>query len=371
MRVEIDVINPLELPATAVERWTALQGQSSALDSPFLSPQWARAVARAQGNGQARDISHPVRVAVMSNAEGLQGFMSARVGSLTAMPAGAPMCDYQGLVAAPEVQIDPHRLVQAMGVARFDFSHMLGDQAAFAPHLRGSDNSWIVDVSNGYDAWAAGRREAGVGIIKDLDKKGRKAEREVCAPTFAAFSRSRGDFDQLLHWKREQLLATGQTDLFAHRWVMRLVRELFESRDPDFGGVLFTLHFDGELAAAHFHLRGRRTIHGWLIAHNPKFERWSPGLLLFQHILKWMNDTPYSRLDLGAGDYRFKRELSNATQAVAHGFVGVASPVTMLRQAAYSLRAAAERLPLGKVSQMPGKAMRRLDTMRALGRAVG
>jgi CelD/BcsL family acetyltransferase involved in cellulose biosynthesis len=368
--LDFDLVNPLELPASAVDRWSALQAQSPALDSPFLSPQWARAVARAQGNAVGLDddraASHQVRVAVISDAEGLQGFMSARVGAFTAMPAGAPMCDYQGLVATPDAQIDPRRLVQAMGVSRFDFTHMLGDQAAFAPHLRGSADSWIVDVSEGYDAWAAGRKAAGVGVVKDLDKKGRKADRELGEPTFTAFSRSRGDFDQLLYWKREQLLATGQTDLFAHGWVMRLVRELFESRDPDFGGVLFTLHFGGELAAAHFHLRGQRTIHGWLIAHNPAFEKWSPGLLLFQRILQWMGTTPYSRLDLGAGDYRFKRELSNATQSVAHGFVGVASPATLLRHAAYGVRSAAERLPLGKVSQMPGKAMRRLDVLRAL-----
>jgi CelD/BcsL family acetyltransferase involved in cellulose biosynthesis len=365
--VEIDVINPLELPASAVDRWTALQDRAPALDSPFLSPQWARAVARAQGsNAAGQDIPNRVRVAVLSDAEGLQGFMSARVGSLTAMPVGAPMCDYQGLVTAPDAQVDPRRLVQALGVARFDFTHMLGDQPAFAPHLRGAVDSFIVDVGEGYEAWATGRREAGVGIVKDLDKKTRKADRELGVATFSAFSRSRADFDQLIAWKREQLNATGQTDLFETGWVNRLVRDLFNSRDPDFGGVLFTLHFDGELAAAHFHLRGRKTIHGWLIAHNPKFEKHSPGLLLFQHILKWMDGTPYSRLDLGAGDYRFKRELSNTSQSVAHGFVGVASPATLLRHAAYGLRGVAERLPLGKMSEMPGKAMRRLDILRAL-----
>jgi hypothetical protein len=62
----------------------------------------------------------------------------------------------------------------------------------------------------------------------------------------------------------------------------------------------------------HLHLRGEHTIHGWLIAHNPDFERYSPGLMLFQDILKSMDGTPYMRLDLGTGDYRFKRELSNA-----------------------------------------------------------
>ena len=43
-----------------------------------------------------------------------------------------------------------------------------------------------------------------------------------------------------------------------------------------------------------------------------------------------------------------------------------ASPATLVRQLAYGLRGAAESLPLGRASALPGKAMRRLDLMRAL-----
>lgn len=75
---------------------------------------------------------------------------------------------------------------------------------------------------------------------------------------------------------------------------MRLIRALFESRDPDFGAILFTLRIGQKLAAVHLHLRGRKTIHGWLIAHDPEFERYSPGILLFQDILRWMDTTPSS-----------------------------------------------------------------------------
>jgi hypothetical protein len=91
-----------------------------------------------------------------------------------------------------------------------------------------------------------------------------------------------------------------------------LVDDLFQPDDPNFGGGLYTLHLGDQLAAVHLHLRGEHTIHGWLIAHDPELERYSPGLMLFQDILKSMDGTPYTRLDLGTGDYRFKRELSNA-----------------------------------------------------------
>jgi CelD/BcsL family acetyltransferase involved in cellulose biosynthesis len=71
-------------------------------------------------------------------------------------------------------------------------------------------------------------------------------------------SDSRADFDQLIEWKRAQLIATNQTDLFKTAWVMRLISELFETRDETFGGGLYTLHLGDKLAAVHLHLRGQR-----------------------------------------------------------------------------------------------------------------
>ncbi|MBX3480545.1 MAG: GNAT family N-acetyltransferase [Caulobacter sp.] len=358
--MQIDIVRPDELTAAQIDHWAGLQGADPRLHSPFLSPCWARSVAQAQGDRAN------VKVAMLHEGGQPRGYMAARAGLLTAMPVGAPMCDYQGLVAEPGVPFDPVKMVQALGVGRFDFCHMLEGQSGFEAHLKGAQPSFAIDVSEGYEAYAQARRATGVTALKDTDKKRRKLEREAGTPVFAAFSRSRADFDQLIAWKRAQWKATGQTDVLAAGWTSRLVRDLFQSRDPDFGGVLFTLHVGEKLAAAQFNLRAHGAINSWLIGHDPAFERWSPGMILFQDILRWMDASPYWRLDLGAGDYRFKRELANVVTPVAHGFVGDASPAALMRGAAYALRQAAESLPLGPVSALPGKAMRRLDLIRGL-----
>ena len=359
--MEIDVIRPQDLSPVSLDRWAELQTGDITLDSPFLSPRWAREVERIQGEG-----SRSIQVAVLKEAGREVGFFPARVGSFTAMPVGAPMCDYQGLVAEPGVVLDPKQLVQALGVHRLDFTHMIESQAPFAGFARGRTLSHVVDVSGGYEAYEAERRAAGKSVLKDSDKKRRKVEREVGPATFQAFSRSRTDLDQLLAWKSAQYRATGQTDIFETSWTTILLRRLFEGREPDFGAALFTLHFGDRLAAAHLHVHGRKTVHGWIIAHDAEFERYSPGILLFQDILRWMDGAGYSRLDLGPGDYRFKRELANDGQWVTHGFVGLPSPAALARRAAYGVRRAAEALPLGKVSELPGKAMRRMDVLRGL-----
>ena len=359
--MKIDVVPALELPPEVSARWSAAQAAEPRFDSPFLSPQWVSAVARAQGPDSG------VQVAIQHDTAGQPAaFLPVRKRGDIAMPVGAPMSDYQALVTHGGFRPDPRAMLRAMGVSRFDFCHMQAGDPAFRGQGRGESTSWIIDVADGYAAYEAERKAAGIGALKDIDKKRRKAERETGAARFTALSESREDFTQLIAWKRAQLAATGQTDLFKTPWVMRLIEALFEDRDPAFGGGLYTLHLGDELAAAHFHLRGGGTIHGWLIAHDPKFERYSPGLLLFQDILKSLDHSPYRRLDLGAGDYRFKRDLSNHQQMVTFGFLGAPSVSTLARKTAYRVREMAESLPLGRVSALPGKAMRRIDVLRGL-----
>ena len=130
--MDIDVLRPRDLTAGQVDHWRALQSADPSVDSPFLSPLWAQSVERVQGGEDPG-----LRVAVLRSRQGDCGFMAVRAGPFTAMAPGAPMCDYQGLVAEPGVTLDPRRLVRALGVGRFDFSHMLVLPGDRARRLRG------------------------------------------------------------------------------------------------------------------------------------------------------------------------------------------------------------------------------------------
>jgi CelD/BcsL family acetyltransferase involved in cellulose biosynthesis len=357
--VQIDVLRPRELPAFAMAAWRALQRAGRGWDSPFLSPCWARSVEHAKGGRN-------VRIAMLSEAGEPRAFLAAQTGRLTALAAGGAMSDYEGLVGDPGPRFDVTKLVRALGVARYDFSHVPAEQSAFVSYARGGSVSWVVDLPEGYAAYAARRRADGVSALKEIDRKRRKVERDIGETVFTAKSASRADFERLIELKRGQYRATGQTDVFGAGWTRKLLEDLFALDLPGFGGALFTLHIAGRLAAVQLHLMGETTIHTWMVAHEDEFERYSPGLLLFQDILKWMDDQPYDRLDLGYGDYRFKRELANLQRPLMHGFVGVPSATSFFREAAYGVRRAAEALPLGPVSALPGKAMRRIDLIRGL-----
>jgi CelD/BcsL family acetyltransferase involved in cellulose biosynthesis len=357
----IDILKPDEMGSDDLAAWTGLQGQSG-LMNPFFSPHWVQACARANGPDQRQ-----ARVAVLRDGAQTVGFFPARVAGAAAMPVGAPMCDYQGVVAKPGIAFYPRDLVKAFKVGRLDFSSLIEDQVPFQSFMRGRHESQVIDLRDGYDAYAAQRRAAGTDILQDTAKKRRKLEREHGEISFGPLSNAQADFDQLLAWKRAQYLASGQTDIFEAGWTQGLLQDLFERSSSEFGGAFFTLYAGGKLAAAHFALRQDGVLHAWFIAHDEAFAKYSPGVILINDILKWAGQAGVHELDLGPGDYRFKQSLANVKRGVAHGYVGRPSPATLLRGAAYQVRDTFEALPLGRYSALPGKAMRRLDLRRSLG----
>lgn len=359
--MRIDVVAPGELSQEDISTWRALQKTSSILESPYLSPDWVLACAAVDGPDR-----RGARVLVVRDGERAVGFMPVRLGSTTALPVGSPLCDYQALVAEPNLKIDPRDFVRALPVSRFDFNHLLDCQPALRPFEQGGNDSQIIDISEGYEAYAAGRKAGGSDILKDTAKKRRKLAKDHGEPVFAAMSTDVKDFDTLIEWKRAQYRATHQTDIFEAHWPLELLKNLFARRDGDFGGALFTLHVNGVMAAAHFALRGPGIVHAWFIAHDHAFAKYSPGVILIDDILRWGAENGLRELDLGPGDYRFKFQLANEQRRVGYGYIGGKDPTTLVRAAQYRLRNTVEALPLGRVSRWPGKAMRRVDLWRSL-----
>jgi CelD/BcsL family acetyltransferase involved in cellulose biosynthesis len=357
--MKIEVFTPQDLTDGDIAAWARLQG--GALATPFLSTRWIDALARSSGP----DRKH-IKIAALHEDGEPVGFLPARCARFTAMSPGAPLSDYQGLIAAPWLRIDAREIVAALGVARLDFDKLIANQAPFRSFIRGGSSSQVVDLRDGYAAYEADRRAAGTDILKDCAKKRRKLEREHGEAVFTAASASEADFDQLIAWKRAQYEATGQTDIFDAGWPLEVLRDLFRSADDTFGARLFTLRVRGKLIAAHLALCTQRIAHAWFIAHDDAFGRYSPGVLLMTDVIRWAAERGMAELDLGPGDYRFKLSLANRTRDVAHGFVGRPSAASLVRGAAYRVREMAEALPLGAASALPGKAMRRMDVIRSL-----
>lgn len=359
--MQIDVIRPRDLSPEDIACWRALQTQSLSMENPFLSPYWAQAVERAQSPGK-----YDFKVAVMRRSGRAVGFLPVRTGRLTALPVGAPFSDYQAVICEPDLDFDPMDLLRALGVHRYDFTAQLAFQGAMARHGKDGTESRLVDLADGYAAYEADQKSKGAKIFKRLGTSRRNAERNFGPLRFTPMVKNDEILEQLLAAKSAQLREGGKSDIFAPPWSRRLMHDLWRNPVGNFGACLFTLHAGDELAAVHLHLRNERVLSGWLITHVEKFSSFSPGVILFDEILQWMQSAGLTRLDLGAGDYQFKRAFGNNTQEVVSGSVGLPSPVTWARQAFYGAATVAEALPLGRFSHYPARARRRLDVIRSL-----
>ncbi len=133
-----------------------LQDADLTLDSPFLSPQWPRAVERAQ-----EGVDRGLRVAVLHSGGRVRGFMAVRAETV-AMAPGAPMCDLRSLVAEPETVLDRRQAGPGARVRPHGLQPHAGEeQTAFTLRPRPRP-SWVIDVTDGYAAYVAERRSGRV-----------------------------------------------------------------------------------------------------------------------------------------------------------------------------------------------------------------
>lgn len=361
-RVRIEVIHPKELTAPEIAVWRGLQAQNG-LSSPYLSPDWALMV------GEERPDA---RVAVLSEHGTIKGFLGAqRRSRFAAMGLGAPIADYQGIVGAADLPVTAAELCRALRVGRLDLTHVPTGQKFFAPHEAVREGSWIVDVREGGAAYRAGLKERRAEFVRQTDKKLRKMGKERGEAQFTALSKSRAHFGQMLGWKRMQLLRSGQPDIWTTPWIARVLDATFESDAAGCRGALFTMTVGETLVAASYFLRSGGVLHDWIIAHNPAFEAYSPGVALARWAIEWAGDNGHSEVDFGPGGYQYKRQLATGQRELTSGAASGPTLSGLARRAAYAARAQLERAPQKALAELPGKAMRRIDLMRGLAAPAG
>ena len=130
--MRIDVVAPTELSTTDLAAWRALQVERD-LKTPYLSPDWMLAPRPRRAGPTPVAAAWPC----CAKAANWVGVFPARVGPFTAMPPGAPLCDYQGVVARPGVELSARALARAFGVQRIDLCNLVADQPGVrAPRAR-------------------------------------------------------------------------------------------------------------------------------------------------------------------------------------------------------------------------------------------
>ncbi len=352
--MRLETIHPHELGQAERDAWRAHQVARPELASPYLTPEWALLVGEARADA---------RICIIDGGKGFFG--AQRLSSFTAMGMGAPIADYQGIVASEPLDINAAALCRALNVGRIDLTHV---PAGTAPiEVAGEEGSWIAETQGARELYEAALKQRRSEFVRQTDKKSRKLVREKGEPVFRAITAPSPQFETLLAWKNAQLERTGQPKIWGAPWVRQVLERCAETQTHEFAGVTFTLEINDQLVAGAFCLKSARTLHFWIVAHDSAFDAYSPGVQLARWIIGWAADHGVAEIDFGPGDYQYKRQLSSTQRMLGYGVVSGASFSGMMRRTTYAVRTGLERAPNARLAALPGKAMRRLDLMRALG----
>ena len=350
--MEVALRTPSDLSAEDRDAWRAFQAADPSLASPYFSLGFLDVMAAAR-----RDV----RVVCASRNGAPLAFLPLHVSPLGhARPLGGPLGDHHGLIAAPGAAPDLSELMRGSGAGVFDFHSGLGVQPSFRERALDTEGSWVIDLSEGYDAFVAARSAVEAKAFRNIRGRRRKIEAE--GMVFRLHDDRPDVFEQALKWKSAQYRASGHFDVFSVAWPRRVLEGLLRREDSDCRGVMSSLEIGGRLAAVHIGMRSRSVLHYWFPVYDPHFAKFGPGLALLLEICRAVSADGVREVHLGPGDYDFKAHLAGWQFPIVSGYAGSGLPA-LVRGAAAALEHGAERLPLGRAAYWPGKAFRRIDAL--------
>jgi len=321
--MKITIVPGRHLTPEHIRAWSALQVTVPALSSPFLCLEFTVAVAA---------VRDDVRVGILEQDGRMVGFFPHQRGRFIGEPVGGWLNDLQGVIVQPGADWDAGALIRGCGLLEWRFGRLLASQAPFAPfHVR-RHASALIDVSGGYDAYRAGKRQAGHHRVRDVARQERLLERRIAPLRFEMHSGDPRLLATLMQWKFERYAGRGYRDVFALPWARQLVERIHATQMPHFGGVLSVLYAGDEVAAVQMGLRSRDVWHHWFPAYNQKFAKYSPGLILFLRMAQHASAAGLHRIELGGGSYPYKQAFANSSIMLAEGAVARLPAITAGRR---------------------------------------
>jgi CelD/BcsL family acetyltransferase involved in cellulose biosynthesis len=327
--MNVRVVPAAALGPSHLDRWSELQRATPLYRSPFFRPEFTLAVAR------VRDV----RVAIIEGGRSAAGYFPFEVGhGRTGRPVGRPFSDYHGVVLADPAALDPRQLVRACGLSTWSFDHLPAGMTPFAPYAFAEARSPCVDLSEGFEAYLAGRRRH--SDIRGALRKARKLAREVGPLHFVAETDAAEHLAQTIEWKRRQYAETGVRDVLADAGARDLLGHAHATQGAAFAGVLSVLYAGDIVAGLHLGLRSADVWHSWFPTYNPDLQQYSPGLVLMLELARAAPAHGIREIDLGKGEARYKQGLATGWVPLQEGSVGAGALTAVGARAHASARRA-------------------------------
>ncbi|MFD7894420.1 GNAT family N-acetyltransferase [Streptomyces sp. NPDC059743] len=334
-RARIRIAAPADLDETEIDAWRALRALSGAPASPFMEPEFTRAVGRVRPGARVAVVREELyeygaggegsgggRAGAGGRYGEPVGFFPYETGPLGHGRAiGLGVSDVQGGVFRSGLRLSPTGLLKACALSAWEFDNLEPGQELFVPAAAEEFESPVIDVREGYEAYETGLRARSPKFFRTTAAKERRLGRQAGEVRFVFDERDPAALRTLMEWKSAQYRRTGRRDRFAKEWIRALVRQLAETRAPGCSGVLSVLYVADRPVAAHFGLRSRTVLACWFPAYDPAFAKYSPGLILHLRMAEAAAAAGIHTLDLGRGAAEYKDALKTGGLRVYEGSV--------------------------------------------------
>ncbi len=352
MTIRVDLLHPRELDEDDARAWSALQRQVGAFSSPLLGPHFSRAV------GVVREDA---RVAIWREQGKALAFLPFHNRpSGFARPIGAPFSDLQGLVSAPDADIDGGDLLQAAGLRALKVNGLIDPFGALVSGPQTETYSRRIVLNGDAKSYLQQVRAQSRNGAKNFKRYSQRLNQDFGALRMSAPDMDRAAMERLFAWKSAQLRSTGLHDVLAVDWIKTLMRRLFEIRRHGFEGLMMSLYAGDRHVAGQFGVRLNGHFHPWIGAMDPELRPYSPGVVFQWHAIAAMPALDLDIFELGVGGEHWKRMFSLESLSVRTGLATASGP-------AGRATATQERLydwPAHRVEPL-GRFRRRLDHIAA------
>jgi CelD/BcsL family acetyltransferase involved in cellulose biosynthesis len=347
------LLKPAELDADLIARWKQFCDADALYHNPFYRPQFTQAVA----------LSRPdARVAVLEKGGDIVGFLPfhlTRAG--TGKPIGGHINDYHGPILAPGFAPTGQALLKASGIAAYDYNHLPTALTTLAAGAHTFAISPQMDLSEGFDAYVARRDSRWTKAQREVRRRHRKTESEIGPIRFTFQETSDAIYERHVAMKNAQYARMGLRMALGEGWVGQVLERLRHMQEPDFAGVMSTLHAGDRLIAAHFGIRSANVLHWWFPSYDLAAYKLGPGINLVNQCAMAASDHGVTTIDFGKGDEDFKLHFADRQVPLCEGSIcHSGSLAATLRQGTNALASLAERLPLGRFRTYPRRAVARL-----------
>ncbi len=347
-----------ELTDRHIEHWHALRNADARYFSPFFDPDFTRIVQEARGG---------VHVLFCEDETGPAMIWPFQKSGKRMYPVGEPFSDYHGPIMRIGLTPDLPDVLSKAGLTVAHFTGIHDPSGTFDRFTRNRDGAFIVDTSEGIDAYNAWQTANHSRHAKKMRRVTRKIEREIGRLTFTWDDQDEAAFEQLISWKRAQYVQTGRHDVLGPDWSQKMMRLLLARRqETGARAILHTLRHEGRLIAAELNAIGIHTLHGWIPAYDDEFSSYSPGYLIQEEIIRQAAGYGLTKYDLGVSAGHYKKYYANYQIPVWEGTVWSSEAQRGLDRTNSLIWSKLENCPNAKLASTALKMRRRYRVIRSV-----